>query len=283
MAAPSTTTAPSANPPTPAAPPRPTGPPVAPSKPPVPAPPPPRAGRLDDRGVVRHDAVHAERWTVHGTAKVIGEADAGGVEVQGTVVIGAGLTADSVRAVGTLDVGGPIGVRTTLRAEGHLRSRGAVEVGDLEVRGAARLSADLRSERFLRVRGSLAAPNVRATEIDLDGAAEVPGALEADRVDARFDRDSHLGRIRARSVRLRGRVPNVVDRAFFRHATVSVERIDADRVELEAVTVTFVRAPEIVVGRDASVAEVEGKIVRRHPSSHVGPESRTPPPYGLRR
>jgi cytoskeletal protein CcmA (bactofilin family) len=238
---------------------------------------------VDDRGVVRHDAIHAEQWGVDGTTKVLGAADAGSVVVRGTAVIGAGLSADACRAVGTLDVGGPIEVRSTLSVEGHFRVRGAVHAGDLEVRGSARLTGDARSDRSLTVRGSLSAPNLRATAIDLEGAAEVPGVVEAEAVEARFDQDSHLGRIQARQVRLRGHVPNVVDRAFFRHANVSIERIDADHVELEAVTVLFVRAPEIVVGRDASVAEVDGKIVRRHPSSHIGPESKSPRPYGLRR
>jgi len=270
-------------PPTSAPSPRPATPPVTPPPPAAPPAPPPRQGRLDDRGVVRRDSVHAERWSVDGTAKVVGAADAGGVDVRGTAVIGAGFSSDSARVVGTLDVGAEIEVRTTLAVEGHLRTRGAVRAGDLELRGSGRVGGDVRSDRSLSVRGSVSAPNLRAATIDLEGSADVPGAIEADRVDGRFDRDSRLGRLSAREVRLRGHVPNVVDRALFRHVRVSVERIDAEHVELEAVTVLFVRAPEIVVGRDASVAEFDGKIVRRHPSSHLGPESKSTPPYGLRR
>jgi len=62
-----------------------------------------------------------------------------------------------------------------------------------------------------------------------------------------------------------------------------VDRIEAESVKLEGVKVAFVRAPQVILGRGCHVTEVDGTIVRRHPSSHVGPESRSLPPYGLRR
>jgi len=250
---------------------------------PAPPPPPPRSGPIADRGVVRHDAVHTVRWTVDGTAKVIAETDAGTLEARGTVVVGGPLTADSGRVTGSLDVGGAVEVASTLVVDGHLRARSPVHAGDLELKGTARCAGDVRVDRTVSVRGTLTVPNLRGTDVDLEGATHIRGDVEATRVEARFEQDSEIGRILARSVRLRGRVPSLVDKAFFRHAIVTVDRIEADRVELEAVTVLFVRAPEIVLGREASVAEVEGKIVRRHPSSHLGPESKSPPPYGLRR
>jgi len=274
--------APAAAPPTPpAAAPKP---PAAAAPPPKPAaPPPPRAGAAQDVGVVRHDALHVERWTVAGTTKVIAEADAGHVEIRGTVAIGGAFSADDARAVGSLDVGGPVTVRGALFVDGTLGVRSPLHAGGLELRGSARCAGDVRADAELTVRGSLHAPSLHASSVLLRGSAEVPGDLEAGRVDAQFLSDSRLGRIRAGSVRLRGRLPTLVDRAFFRHTSVSVERIDAEKVELEAVHVAFVHAPEVVLGRGASVGEVEGTIVRRHPSSHVGPESKSSPPYGLRR
>jgi len=236
-----------------------------------------------DEGVVRHDSVHAERWTVGGTTKVLAEADAGAVEARGTVVIGGALSADACRVVGALDVGGAIDVRSALFVDGALRTRSTVHGGELEFRGSARCAGDVRADGAFTLRGSLTAPNLRATKVTLHGSADLPGAVEAQEVGAQFLHDSHLGQVRAKSVRLRGKVATIVDKAFFRHAAVTIERIEADSVELEAVHAVFVRAPEIVLGREASVGEVEGTIVRRHPTSHVGPESKSPPPYGLRR
>jgi cytoskeletal protein CcmA (bactofilin family) len=240
-------------------------------------------GNVADHGVTRHESIHAERWTLAGTTKVVAEADVGVAELQGTVAIGGALSAGSFHIVGDLDAGGAVEVQAALYVEGHLRTRASVHAGDLEVRGGARCAGEVRADRGLTVRGTLTAPSLRAATLTLHGSAEVPGDIEAQQIDGHFQHDSRLGRVRARSVRFRGKVSNLVDKALFRHADVTIERIEADKVELEAVHVVFVRAPEIIVGRDASVGEVEGTIVRRHPTSHVGPQSKSRPPFGLRR
>jgi hypothetical protein len=102
-------------------------------------------------------------------------------------------------------------------------------------------------------------------------------------VDATFREASELGPIEARSVRLRGTLPNLVDKVFFHERKVVVERIDAESVDLAGVEVALVRAPKIVLGRGCHVTTAEGTIVSQHPSSTVGPESKSPPPFGLRR
>jgi len=247
------------------------------------APPPPRTGSVADQGVVRHETVHAERWTVAGTTKVVSEADAASIDARGTVAIGGALTADSCAVTGSLDVGGGIEVRTTLHVDGHLRGRSTVHTGALEVKGTARCGGAVRADQELTVRGALIAPSVRATALHLHGAADVPGDLEASTVEARFEEDSRIGRIVGSSIRLRGRVPTLVDKAFFRHATVTIERIEGQKVELEAVHVALVHAEEVVLGRDAHISELEGTVVRRHSTARVGPRSKSPPPYGLSR
>ena len=56
-----------------------------------------------------------------------------------------------------------------------------------------------------------------------------------------------------------------------------------DVVEIVSCSLEGVRAGEIVLGRNAHVGTVEGKVVRAHPSSRVGPESWSRPPPGLSR
>ncbi len=252
---------------------------VAPTAPP----PTPRVGKFDDRGVVRRDSVHALSWRVRGTAKVQADADVGVARIDGILTIGGKLTADFVRAGGSLEIDGATDVKESLRVEGTLRAGAAVHAGECSLRGTARFGGEITVDRVLRMRGSLSAPSLRARIVDLVGAMDVPGDVTAERVVAKLPHDSRIGAIRARSVTMKGKVPNVVEKVLLHRTTVAVQRIEADAVTLEAMEVEFVRSPAIVLGRDCHVTTVEGTIVRQHASSDVGPRSKSPPPYGLRR
>ncbi|MGP8072844.1 MAG: hypothetical protein ACLPZM_06920 [Thermoplasmata archaeon] len=269
-----------------------------PSKPPVGAPPakavppsapspsprpPPRAGTIQDQGIVRRDSVHALRWSSQGRTKVLNEVDCGEAVLVGGTAIGGAFTADSVRSEGDLAVGAAMTVVGAVRSSGTLRARGDVHWGEADVRGRTRLDGMVRIDRGLSVQGLFVAPSVHAGEFSLVGVAEIDGPLEADRVNARFRGPGRIGRIRAKSVVLSVRPPNPVEMVLGRNLAVRIARIEADTVDLEGVNVELVRAREIVLGRDAHVTELEGHVARRHASAHVGPESKSPPPHGLTR
>jgi cytoskeletal protein CcmA (bactofilin family) len=241
------------------------------------------AGTLTERGAVRHDSVRAARWSMTGTAKVTGAVEVGTVDVRGTVVVGATLSAERLRSRGTLEVEGAVDVRGPFSSRGTLRAAAPVHAVELDVEGTARFAGPLTVDRTCHVRGGLHAPALTAGVLTLEGSARIPGEVRAQNVEATFREASQLGHIRAGAVRLRGRVPNLVDKVFFHERTVVVERIDADSVELTGVEAGLVRAQRIVLGRACHVTAVDGTVVSRHPSSSIGPESKSPPPYGLRR
>ncbi len=244
---------------------------------------PARPKELVDRGIVRRESVRADRWRLRGTAKVLGPIDVGRAEIDGTLVAGGSLSAETVRVRGSLDVEGPLAVTGALTSDGAFSARSTVRLGEGSFHGASRLTAAVEAARSLEFRGTLVAPDVQAADLHLEGTATVPGRCRAVRVTARLDGTSQFGAVEAREVRLRGHRTNVVDRALLRWAEVTVERIEAESVELEAVDVEFVRAPTIVLGPESHVTRVEGTVVRAHPTSRQGPESRSPPPDGLRR
>jgi cytoskeletal protein CcmA (bactofilin family) len=265
--------------------------PGTPAGPPVPAPPsapaPDRAvareARRTDRGIVRHESVHAERWQAGGSVKVIREVDVGSARVTGSLVVGGGLSADEFRSRGTLEVQGALRVRGVFFARGSFHGAAEVRAGDLTLEGTARVDGAISVERAFTLKGTLDAPSVVAGLLEADGMLRVPGEIRGLSVRAGLRPRSALGRVTAREVRLSGHIPNLVDKAFFREERVTVERIEADTVVLAGVDVAFVRAKEVALGRDCHVTAIEGTIVRRHASSTVGPESKSPPPYGLRR
>lgn len=239
--------------------------------------------RLTDRGASRRDSVDAGRWSVRGNAKVTKDVRAGAVDARGWVSVGGAFSAGSLRGRGTIEVVGPIEVNGTASFQGTLRSEGTVRAIDLGLKGQVRAAGALVVDRTATIEGRVEVPSARIGVLRLTGTARIPGPLTGITFAAELRGTSEFGSITGRSVRLRSPVPTVVDKAFFRERSVSVQRIEAESVSLEGVEAAFVRAPQILLGRNCHVTTVEGTIVRQHPSSHVGPESRTPPPYGLRR
>jgi cytoskeletal protein CcmA (bactofilin family) len=248
----------------------------------------PRAGRLRDVGSVRRASVRSPDWTARGTTKVQGDVEVDTGTVVGLTSVGGKLTAGSFRASGTFEVVGPTDTRETLTLDGTVHLQSAVHAGTLDVRGTLRCGAELRVDRVLTIAGSIEAPSAQVGLLDLTGSAEIPGELTAiASVRGRFRGDSEIGAVRAKTVKLEGPptalLPTLLRTVFGGSGVVHVGRIEADAVELSAVTVEFVRSNAIVLGPGCHVREVEGTIVRRHPSSRVGPESRSPPPHGLSR
>jgi cytoskeletal protein CcmA (bactofilin family) len=256
--------------------------------PPPSAPVVPLEGAIRDRGIVRRDALRAASWSSAGVAKVLGDVVVRSGDVSGLVSIAGKLVAGSFRSEGTFEVGGTVEVTDQLRVEGTTHFANPVRAGDLTTEGTLRSSAPLTASRIFTATGILEAPAVRAGGFLLHGSAEIPGDVEAVAlVRANFRGNSEIGTIRAAKVHLRGppagAVPDLVRSVLGGHAAIRIGRIEASSVELSAVDVEFVRAPEIVLGAGAHVTTVEGTVVRQHPSARVGFESRTPPPHGLRR
>lgn len=256
----------------------------SPPRPVAPAPvPPPAEATVVDRGTVRREQLRAGRWAVRGIAKVAHEVRVDVARLDGTVVVGDRLVAREVSLRGRLDAQGEVVVDGRLRSRGKVDAGGAVRAHEATVVGSVRVAGELTVATTLRVRGQLHAPAVRCDRLEIRGSATVPGAIVATSMDARLDTDSTFGLLQCGEVRLRGPAPNVVRRVLGRDAWVMVDRIEAERVEVEFARVRFVRSNEVVLGRGAHVATVEGTVRRAHPSSRVGPESWSRPPEGLTR
>ncbi|MGP8075585.1 MAG: hypothetical protein ACLP8Y_02455 [Thermoplasmata archaeon] len=241
----------------------------------------PREGDVRDVGTVRRDSVYAGRWTARGTVKVTGDVDVTAAQLEGTVSIAGKLTAGAFRSRGALEVEGPVDVRGMLDSSGGLHAASTVHAVEANLRGEVLAIGAVSVDGMLTSRGSLTAPSLSVGELTLEGEAQIPGDIVATTVTAHFKRDSVLWAVRARSVLLRAKIPNLVEKVLGRQMAVTIRRVEADTVDLEGVDVKFVRSPKITLGRDAHVTEYEGTIVRRHPSSRVGFESRSRRPYGL--
>jgi len=244
---------------------------------------PPLGPPLTERGTVRHEQVLSQRWALQGIAKVVGEVTIGSGRLVGTVIVGGGVAAGELTLIGSLESRGSVVVAGRLHVRGSLDVAGGARSGQADLEGPVQVGKELQVDGRLRVRGSLRAPDVRCAAFELRGSAAVPGSITATSFDAHLVSDSRLGSVRCREFRLRGPAPNVVRRVLGGDPLVTVERVEADTARIESARVQFVRAREIVLGRGAHVVAIEGRLVRAHPSSRLGPESWSRPPEGLRR
>ncbi len=242
-----------------------------------------RRGAIVDRNSARRDSVVAPRWDARGIVRIDHDVQVGQASLDGTTVVGGRLASGQLRSRGSLEVRGPLEVQREFDHRGVLEASGPVRVGSASWDGTARIGGDLAAASVLRVAGSLRANRVAAALVRLRGTATVAGLLTATSLDAELSGDSAFDEVHAHDVRIAGPVPNPVRWALGMETNVTVGRIEAESVDLVAVRAGFVRAPAITLGPAAHLVAYEGRIVRAHPSSRVGPESWSRPPAGLRR
>ncbi len=238
---------------------------------------------LAERGTTLHETVRSASWSARGVTKVVGSVDIGRGELEGFVVVGGALSADHLSVRGTLEVLGTLTVREELSVHGTLHVGAAVHAGEAAVSGSVRADGPVTIERRLVGRGGLSAPAVTALEIHLGGTVRVPGELRAGTIDIELADGSELGVVVGRTVRLVGPEGGMVDRLLGRFRRARITRVEAEAAELDRVEARTVVGREVLLGRETHVVLLDAATLRAHPTSRVGPESRSPPPRGLRR
>jgi cytoskeletal protein CcmA (bactofilin family) len=244
-----------------------------------------QAPDLAETGTVLHSSVKARRWSVRGTARVLGGVEADSVRLEGVASIGGAMTVRDLEILGSLDVFGETKVkeRTTIRGTARfhapLFSSRVTAAGELEVNGSLTTPVRLEVQRSLVVRGPL-----QAGRVQFDGAVDLRGPVVAGEFDGLLRGNSTAETLRCDriSIRVAGRrlprIPLLPPRSG---PELIVRRIEAREAALENVRAEQVRVDRLTVGPGCHLIDVMGEIVSRHPSAHVGPEAEVSPPHGL--
>lgn len=240
-------------------------------------------GQVRERGATLRASVRADTWSARGLTKVVGSVEVGTGKLEGLVVVGEAVSARELTVRGSLEVSGPVTVSGELSLHGSIRAGGPVRAREAALAGTVLTDGGVEVSGTLVARGRFSAASVAARESRLAGVVQVSGEVRSAGVELELDEGSEVGTVVARTVRAVGPEGRTLDRLLgkFRHARI--ERIEAESVTLEKVEVGTVRAREVVLGRDAHVGLLDATKVRAHPSARIGPESRSPPPPGLRR
>lgn len=240
---------------------------------------PPREGTLIDGKSATREKIRVAYWRVDQAAKVASDVDVVQGDVAGEVSIGGRLAALQFQSSGLLEVTGDVDVRDRLTVLGTMRTGGSVRVSDLSVEGTFSTGGPIIVNGTARWQGFVEGPgDFSGTTVRIDGGFRFRGRFEASDLRADVSASSSAALVRADTLVLKRR-----SRRFGAPVTVSIDRIEGRVVVLEGIDAEYVRAERIVIGRDCHLTRVDGRIIRQHPRAHVGPESRSPRPYGLSR
>jgi cytoskeletal protein CcmA (bactofilin family) len=230
------------------------------------------------------DSLRVQTWAASGAVKVLGNVEVESATVSGNVSIGGALDAGELRSAGRFDVFDAVRVRTRLQVRGEATLRGSVDAGDLDAAGTVRVTGPVRARGLVHYAGTfeLAGP-LTAARLVGNGTIQVAGPVEATEVELGLERACRIGSLRADRVRVTRRTLLPLPIPGFPMPTLTVARIDAKEVELEGVVCEVLQADRITLGPGCRIAHLDGQVVARHSSARVGPESRSPAPYGLTR
>lgn len=238
---------------------------------------------LAERGTTLHEDVRAGEWKAGGLTKVAGSVEVDRADLDGLVVVGGSLTATSLSVRGTLDVRGSVSVRDELGVHGIFRSVGAVHAGSISASGTLRSDGSISTDRDLVARGTFAGASISGRHVRLHGAVRVAGEIRAEEIELDLEAGSTVAAALGRTVKVVGPDGRPLDRVLGRSRRARVEHVEAEHAEFEQVEVGSVVARSVVLGRGAHVGRLDATEVTAHPTSRTGPESRSPPPPGLRR
>ena len=251
-------------------------PPATPAPPPTPA---PLTGDLRDVGAGLRPSVRARSYTAVGAIKILGAVEVTTADLQGTVSIGGRVTAERLRSDGVLNVGADVQVEGEASFKGSTRIGGGLTTGDLRAAGALDVGGTFTVEAQAVVRGDLAVTTtITARSLEFDGTIQAPGDLDCPIIQGRLRGASRLGAVHAQHVRIvRAGFP------FGHRGELVADRIEAKEVELEAVSVEYLRAERVTLGAHCQVTRLDGDVIRRHRTAVVGPVAYEAPPPGLTR
>lgn len=199
---------------------------------------------------VQGDVDCAGELHTSGAAKVFGSARCGSLSSSGA------FSAQSVQVEGLASVSGSLRTEQALTAD-ELRASGSLEAGSVHCRA-------LRSSGSCRVSG-----DIEAETAVLSGAAEIGGLLNAETVEISANRAVHISAIGGGSIHVLQKDTATILGLF--HTSPGCARIgstEGDNIELENVEAEIVRGKYVRIGHGCRIGTVEyGKDLEAEPGT----------------
>ncbi|MCI4366601.1 MAG: hypothetical protein L3K08_02495 [Thermoplasmata archaeon] len=217
---------------------------------------------------------------LNGRAKVTGPVELDAITVRGDLAIAGSAKVDRWDTDGHVSVEGAASGGGAWRCAGEHRFGAALTVESLDARGRLDVAGALTTTGAISVVGSIdVVGDVKGASVTWSGAAAISGEVRAGSIAITTIGPSKVGALRANSIR----IAHKGGRFAANPAALEVLEIEGKEVHLAGVIAQHVKADRISVGPGCRLSQVDGTVVSRDPSSHIGPQSKTPRPYGLSR
>lgn len=205
----------------------------------------PELGNLNVMGETDIAGGNYNKVSVLGTLNATDKIDAHTVSVTGTFKSSSDMTCDNVKIMGDMSL-----VRLTVRESANI-------LGQLK-------AESISAERF-DVLGFVKCGSFECTSLEVNGALEVEGLLNAETLSIKSRNHSTAGEVGGKHIRVRHPFP-----AGFK-TLLTAEIIEYDDVDIEYVRAQTVRGKNLIIGRGCHIgtAEYSGTL-ERHPDAEIG-------------
>lgn len=215
------------------------------------------------------------RVSITGTGEATG-GEYESIRIMGDAVLHGEIRCGRMKCVGNVVVRGGASAGT-FRLQGEAAVEGTLQAGELTGLGQLVVKGNIRSGRA-RIRGMLIVEGLEADRLQVKGAFEVRGVVNAGHADIRLYGPSRVSELGGGTIRVgRSRMQSLKQWALREGpAVLSAELIEGDRLELSHTEAQVVRGNRVVLGPGCRIGTVEyGETLTVHKGSAVGNRIRT--------
>jgi cytoskeletal protein CcmA (bactofilin family) len=212
--------------------------------------------------------------------KITGTGEASGGEYESIRIVGEAVLLGDVRCgllrcVGNVFVKGEASVGV-FRLQGDGAVAGSLQAREMKSLGQLQVAGDVRTGSLL-MRGMLTADGLEADRLQVKGAFEVQGLLNADHADIRLYGPSRAGEMGGGTIKVGRSTLQTLKQWILPDgpAVLSADLIEGDRLELSYTEAKLVRGNRVVIGPGCKIGTVEyGETISVHKSSAVAEQIR---------
>lgn len=199
--------------------------------------------------------VQCDRLHVSGGLKAANDLTCGEMHVSGSLKVEGRLSAETAKISGGVKAEHGIAVSGKLSLSGSLKTEGNAELGEAGISGGATVEGKINA-KDLRVSGGLkCGSDVSAETFNCSGKIEIPGLLNAEKIEISISSRCEVGDIGCTSLTVK---KGYVGFSFGSgKPCLKVRSIEGDTICLENTAAEIVRGKNVTVGKHCKIGRVE--------------------------
>lgn len=199
--------------------------------------------------------VQCDRLHVSGGVKAANDLNCGEMHVSGSLKVEGRLSAETAKISGGVKAEHGIAVSGKLSLSGSLKTEGNAELGEAGISGGATVEGKINA-KDINVSGVLkCGSDVSAETFNCSGKIEIPGLLNAEKIEISISSRCEVGDIGCTSLTVK---KGYVGFSFGSgKPCLKVRSIEGDTIWLENTVAEIVRGKNVTVGKHCKIGRVE--------------------------